>query len=30
MQDGATIEAAIYAYHQAVKQSQFPAAEHSF
>ncbi|MDD1614478.1 MAG: 3-methyl-2-oxobutanoate hydroxymethyltransferase [Methylococcaceae bacterium] len=30
MQDGATIEAAIYAYHQAVKQSRFPAAEHSF
>ena len=30
MRDGATIEAAIYAYHQAVKQSQFPTAEHSF
>ena len=30
MQDAATIEAAIYAYHQAVKQSQFPTPEHSF
>ncbi len=30
MQDAATIEAAIYAYHQAVKQSQFPSPEHSF
>ena len=30
MQDAATIEAAIHAYHQAVKQSQFPGAEHSF
>ena len=30
MQDAATIEAAIHAYHQAVKQSQFPSAEHSF
>ncbi len=30
MQDNATIEAAIDAYHQAVKQSRFPTAEHSF
>jgi 3-methyl-2-oxobutanoate hydroxymethyltransferase len=30
MQDAATIEAAIYAYHQAVKLSQFPTVEHSF
>jgi 3-methyl-2-oxobutanoate hydroxymethyltransferase len=30
IQDAATIEAAIHAYHQAVKQSQFPTAEHSF
>jgi len=30
MQDAASIEAAIHAYHQAVKQSQFPSAEHSF
>jgi 3-methyl-2-oxobutanoate hydroxymethyltransferase len=30
MQDAATIEAAIYAYHQAVKQSHFPGIEHSF
>jgi 3-methyl-2-oxobutanoate hydroxymethyltransferase len=30
MQDAASIEAAIHAYHQAVKQSQFPGAEHSF
>jgi 3-methyl-2-oxobutanoate hydroxymethyltransferase len=30
MQDGATIETAIHAYHQAVKQSQFPDTEHSF
>lgn len=30
MQDAATIEAAIHAYHQAVKQSQFPSPEHSF
>jgi 3-methyl-2-oxobutanoate hydroxymethyltransferase len=30
MQDAATIEAAIHAYHQAVKQSQFPTLEHSF
>jgi len=30
MQDAASIEAAIYAYHQAVKQSQFPGPEHSF
>lgn len=30
MQDAATIEAAIDAYHQSVKQSQFPSAEHSF
>jgi 3-methyl-2-oxobutanoate hydroxymethyltransferase len=30
MQDAVSIEAAINAYHQAVKRSQFPAAEHSF
>ena len=30
MQDAASIEAAIYGYHQAVKQSQFPGPEHSF
>ncbi len=30
MQDAANIEAAIHAYHMAVKQSQFPSAEHSF
>ena len=30
MQDAATIEAAIHAYHQAVKQSQFPTTEQSF
>jgi 3-methyl-2-oxobutanoate hydroxymethyltransferase len=30
MQDAATIEAAIHAYHQAVKLSQFPTAEHGF
>ena len=30
MQDAATIEDAIDAYHQAVKQSRFPTAEHSF
>ena len=30
MQDAATIEAAIHAYHQAVKQSQFPTPEQSF
>jgi 3-methyl-2-oxobutanoate hydroxymethyltransferase len=30
MQGAASIEAAIYAYHQAVKQSQFPGTEHSF
>jgi 3-methyl-2-oxobutanoate hydroxymethyltransferase len=30
MQAAASIEAAIHAYHQAVKQSQFPSAEHSF
>ncbi len=30
MQEAATIEAAIYAYHQAVKLSQFPTAEHGF
>jgi 3-methyl-2-oxobutanoate hydroxymethyltransferase len=30
MQSAATIEAALDAYHQAVKQSQFPTAEHSF
>lgn len=30
MSDAANIEDAINAYHQAVKQSTFPAAEHSF
>ncbi|MDD5268143.1 MAG: 3-methyl-2-oxobutanoate hydroxymethyltransferase [Methylococcales bacterium] len=30
MQDAPTIEGAIDAYHQAVKQSRFPTAEHSF
>jgi len=30
MQEAASIEAAIHAYHQAVKQSQFPGTEHSF
>ena len=30
MQDAATIEAAIHAYHQAVKQLQFPTPEQSF
>ncbi len=30
MNDAADIEEAINAYHQAVKQSRFPAAEHSF
>jgi 3-methyl-2-oxobutanoate hydroxymethyltransferase len=30
MQDAATIEDAIQAYHQAVKQSQFPTPEQSF
>ncbi|MGZ5026151.1 MAG: 3-methyl-2-oxobutanoate hydroxymethyltransferase [Methylobacter sp.] len=30
MNDAANIEAAINAYHQAVKQSLFPALEHSF
>ena len=30
MQDAPTIEAAIHAYHQAVKQLQFPSTEHSF
>lgn len=30
MLDAATIEAAIGAYHQSVKQLQFPSAEHSF
>jgi len=30
MNDAANIEEAISAYHQAVKQSLFPAAEHSF
>ena len=30
MQDVASVEAAIHAYHQAVKQSQFPTTEHSF
>jgi 3-methyl-2-oxobutanoate hydroxymethyltransferase len=30
MSDSANIEEAIYAYHQAVKESRFPAAEHSF
>lgn len=30
MSDATNIEGAIAAYHQAVKQSRFPAAEHSF
>jgi 3-methyl-2-oxobutanoate hydroxymethyltransferase len=30
MQEAATIEVAIHAYHKAVKQSQFPSTEHSF
>jgi 3-methyl-2-oxobutanoate hydroxymethyltransferase len=30
MQDATSIEAAIHAYHQAVKQSQFPSPEQSF
>jgi 3-methyl-2-oxobutanoate hydroxymethyltransferase len=30
MQDAVSIEAAIHAFHQAVKQSQFPSTEHSF
>ena len=30
MQNAASIEAAIHAFHQAVKQSQFPSTEHSF
>jgi 3-methyl-2-oxobutanoate hydroxymethyltransferase len=30
MQESATIEGAIQAYHQAVKQLRFPASEHSF
>lgn len=30
MNDAANIEEAINAYHQAVKESRFPAAEHSF
>lgn len=30
MSDATNIEGAIIAYHQAVKQSRFPAAEHSF
>ena len=30
MEDAATIEEAIHAYHQAVKQRQFPMPEHSF
>lgn len=30
MHGAPSIEAAIYAYHQAVKQSQFPAPEHCF
>ena len=30
MQDAVSIEAAIHAYHQAVKQSQFPSTEHTF
>jgi 3-methyl-2-oxobutanoate hydroxymethyltransferase len=30
MQDAASIEAAIHAYHQAVKQSQFPTTEYGF
>lgn len=30
MTDASGIEAALYAYHQAVKESRFPAVEHSF
>jgi 3-methyl-2-oxobutanoate hydroxymethyltransferase len=30
MQDAASVEAALTAYHQAVKHAEFPAAEHSF
>jgi len=30
MQDATSIEDAIYAYHQSVKNSQFPGIEHSF
>jgi len=30
MGDTTSIEEAVSAYHQAVKQSRFPAAEHSF
>jgi 3-methyl-2-oxobutanoate hydroxymethyltransferase len=30
MQDAATVEDAIHAYHQAVKQSHFPGTEHGF
>jgi len=30
MGDATSIEEAVNAYHQAVKQSRFPAAEHSF
>jgi 3-methyl-2-oxobutanoate hydroxymethyltransferase len=30
MQNAVSIEAAIHAFHQAVKQSQFPSTEHSF
>jgi 3-methyl-2-oxobutanoate hydroxymethyltransferase len=30
MQDATSIEDAIYAYHQSVKNSQFPGTEHSF
>jgi 3-methyl-2-oxobutanoate hydroxymethyltransferase len=30
MQGAASLQEAVSAYHQAVKQSQFPAAEHSF
>ena len=30
MQDAASIEDAIHAYHQSVKNSQFPGTEHSF
>ena len=30
MQEATTIESAIDAYHQAVKQSRFPTTEHSF
>jgi 3-methyl-2-oxobutanoate hydroxymethyltransferase len=30
MQGAANLQEAITAYHQAVKQSQFPASEHSF